>query len=206
MQTELSTQDVAFGGQPQLTDRDREYVRATFRAQTEAEQDAAADGCAPKPAYVLPDGTPMVPATPDAELAAVADADELPRVFTTRWLEAGGPPQAVPTELGAWLDGRYGVCLPSPGPELILAKEGIAQAIEALIARPEPQKDWWRNTLRAAVAAYDALVLPFASIDPERFGRATSRSLLVDAVREQWPEVFEPTAEEMSSEHGRAGL
>lgn len=196
MQTELTTQDVAFGGQPRLTDRDQEYVRATFRAQTEAEQDAAARGFGPKPAYILPDGTPMGSATPDGELAAVADADDLRRLFTTRWLEAGGSPEAAPTELAAWLGGRYSVCLPTPGPELILAKEGIAQAIETLIARPEPLKDWWRKTLCAAVAAYDALVLPFASIDPERFGQATSRALLVDAVREQWPEVFEPTAQE----------
>jgi hypothetical protein len=190
MQTERTEQDVAFGGQQQLTDQDVAYVTSTFRRQTEAEHHRAAARCAPKAAYLLPDGTPMVPAAPDEELDGASDPEHLHRRFARRWVDVGGRPEAVAAELATFLDGRYGVCLPSPGPEVILAKEAIAQAIAALIAIPTPQQDWWRDTLRCAVAAYDALVLPFASVDPDRFGQPTSRMILVDSVRERWPDVF----------------
>jgi hypothetical protein len=190
MQIERTEQDVAFGGQPELTDQDVAYVTSTFRRQSDAEHHLAAARCAPKPAYLLPDGTPMVPAAPDEELAGARDSEDLRRRFAERWLDVGGRPEDVDAELATFLDGRYGVCLPSPCPEAILAKEGIAQAIAALIAMPTPQRDWWRDTLRCAVAAYDALVLPFASVDPDRFGGPTSRMVLVDAVRERWRDVF----------------
>lgn len=190
MQTERTGRDVALGGHQQLSERDVAYVRSTFRPQSEDEQHRAVGGFAPKPAYVLPDGMPMVPATSDEELAAAVDADDLRRRFTRRWLDAGGPLEDVEAELESWLDGGYGVCLRCPGPELILAKAGLAQAITTLTARPLPRENWWRSTLRSTVAAYEALVLPFASIDAARFGQATSRTRLVDAVREQWPEAF----------------
>lgn len=190
MQTGRTEQDVAFGGQQELTHQDVAYVTSTFRRQTEAEYHRAAARCAPKPAYLLPDGTPMVPAASDEELDGASDPEDLHRRFARRWVDVGGRPEDVDAELATFLDGRYGVCLPSPGPEVILAKEGIAQAIAALIAIPSPQRDWWRDTLRCAVAAYDALVLPLASVDPDRFGQPTSRMVLVDAVRERWRDMF----------------
>lgn len=190
MRDELTEQHVAFGRQPELNDEDVEYVRSAFRRLSEAERNRAIAGLGPKPAYILPDGTSMVSVAPDEELAAASGVEDLRRRFTKRWQDAGGRPEDVDAELASWLDGRYGVCLPTPCPEMILAKAGIAQAIAALAGRPLPQEDWWRQTLRGVVAAYDALVLPFASVDPERFGRATSRTLLVDQVRERWSDVF----------------
>jgi hypothetical protein len=190
MNTELLHQDVAFGGHSQLGDHDLTYVTETFRPQSAEERARASAGLSPKPAYRLPDGTAMVSAVVD-ELANTADARTLHDRFAERWLQAGGEPGEVDKELKAWLEGLYSVCLRSPGPELILAKGEIAGAIKALLARPLPEADWWCQTLRHTVAAYETLVLPFASVDPERFGRATSRSLLVDAVRERWPHVFE---------------
>jgi hypothetical protein len=175
---------------PDLSQQDIAYVTATFRTQTDAERHAAAAGLAPQPSYVLPDGRGMVPASPDPDLAQASDPGDLHRRFLTRWIAGGGDPENADSELTAWLNGGYGVCLRSPAPESILAKAGLAQAITALVARPLPQQDWWRATLRNAVAAYDQLVLPFTSVDPARFGGSTSRTRLVDAVRAQWPDVF----------------
>lgn len=176
---------------PELTDEDVAYVISAFRPQTESDRQRAAGGVAPKPSYVLPDGRAMVSAEPDPDLASATDPDGLRRRFVSRWVAAGGREQDADRELAAWLDGGYGVCLQSPAPESILAKDGLAQAITALIAQPQPQNRWWQATLRHAVAAYDELVLPFASVDPARFGTPTSRTRLVDAVRERWPTVFQ---------------
>jgi hypothetical protein len=179
---------------PELTAADVEYVRATFREQSERERQRADEGLAPQASYTLPDGTGMVSAAPDAELADARDPDDLRRRFDTRWAAAGGDPQEADSELRAWLNGGYGVCLRSPGPESILVKDGLARAITALVARPIPHEAWWRTTLRHAVAAYDALVLPFASVDSARFGGPSSRTRLVDEVRARWPDVFEAHA------------
>jgi hypothetical protein len=176
---------------PELTDQDVAYVTCAFRPQTESDRRRAAAAIAPKPSYVLPDGRAMISAEPDANLAGATDPDGLRRRFVSRWVAAGGREQDGGRELAAWLDGGYGVCLRSPAPESILAKDGLAQAITALIAQPLPQNRWWQATLRHAVAAYDELVLPFASVDPARFGAPTSRMRLVDAVHARWPMVFQ---------------
>ncbi len=176
---------------PELTNQDVAYVRSVFRPQSDDERTRAAARLAPQPSYVLPDGTPMVPATPDPDLAQAADPQDLHRRFVSRWVTAGGHEQDADPELAAWLNGGYGVCLRSPAPEAIIAKDGLARAIEALMARPMPHLGWWQNTLRHAVNAYDSLVLPFASVDTVRFGGSTSRARLVDAVRAQWPELFD---------------
>jgi hypothetical protein len=84
MRSQHADENVAFGSQPELTDQDVSYVSSTFRAQTEAERRRAAAGCAPKPAYLLPDGTGMTSAKPDEELASAADSDDLRRRFKTR--------------------------------------------------------------------------------------------------------------------------
>jgi hypothetical protein len=76
--------------QPKLTEQDVSYVRRTFQVQSELERARARDGIAPKPAYLLPDGTPMVCASPDEQLAGVADVEQLRRCFTERWQDAGG--------------------------------------------------------------------------------------------------------------------
>ena len=175
---------------PELTDHDVAYVRSAFRPQTEDERARAAAGLAAEPSYILPDGTPMTSAELDQDLAEAADAEDLHRRFVSRWVDAGGNARDADPELAAWLRGGYGACLRSPAPEAILAKDGLARAIEALTARPLPHLTWWRETLGYAVDAYDSLVLPFASVDPVRFGGTTSRARLVDSVRAQWPELF----------------
>jgi uncharacterized protein DUF6058 len=173
---------------PPLTDEDVAYVQSAFRPQTEHERARAAAGLSAQPSYILRDGTAMVSAEPDEDLAEASEPQDLRRRFVARWVGAGGHEQAADPELAGWLNGGYGVCLRTPAPETILAKNGLAQAIEALIARPMPEHSWWQDTLHHAVDAYDALVLPFASVDSVRFGGTTSRERLVDAVRARWPD------------------
>lgn len=170
----------------ELTAADVDYVRASYRPQTEPERERAAAGVAPEPSYVLPDGTAMTSVRTDEDLADALDPSDLRRRFTERWQAAGGREDELERAIEAYLEGIYGVCLPAPGPEAIVAKGSLADAIEALIARPRPGERWWRETLRATVDAYDALVMPFTSADPARFGRPTSRQSLIDDVRERW--------------------
>jgi len=186
--TDPSSSDTT-GMHPELTAEDVAYVRSTFCTQSDLDRQRAAAGLAPQASYLLPDGTPMVATEPDADLAQTTDPLDLRQRFHTRWVAAGGRHQDADAELEAWLRGGYGVCLRSPCPETILAKTALAQTIAALTTRPMPQRAWWRETLRHAVAAYDELVLPFASVDPARFGGTTSRAQLIDTVRAQWPEL-----------------
>lgn len=182
---------------PPLTGPDLEYVQRNFVAQTPSQQARARLRAAPAASYTTPDGTPMVSRTPDRGLQDAKDAAELERMFTDRWTLAGGREDELDAELDSFLSGGYGVCLASPSPETILAKAGLAQAIGALTTQPAPNSAWWTATLRSTVSAYDALVLPFASVDAARFGGSTSRARLVDRVRERWPDLF--------AEPGRCG-
>jgi hypothetical protein len=133
----------------------------------------------------------MTSAEPDEHLARAEQPDELSRRFSSRWVAAGGDAEDAERQFEDWLGGGYGICLRSPNPEFILAKGGLADAIAALIACPRPDRAWWRDALRHAVSAYDALVLPFASVDAARFGAPTSRTRLIDDVRTKWPAAFE---------------
>jgi|1185.fasta_scaffold214023_2 hypothetical protein len=92
------------------------YVRAAFRPLDAAHAELVERGLLPQAAYVLPDGTPMVPETHGEVLA---DA------FRERFLNAGGRPEDVEDELEGWLGGGYGVCLRDPSPEAIVAKGAL---------------------------------------------------------------------------------
>ena len=128
-------------------------------------------GVLPQASYVLPDGTPMVPADHDSLLTdAGGDPDGVAARFRDRFIAAGGDAEAVDEEHAAWLSGEYGVCLRSATPEAIVAKSGLMTAISALLARPVAEDEGWRAALRGAVDALDAIERPFARYDRDRFG------------------------------------
>jgi Family of unknown function (DUF6058) len=170
---------------PADAEDDIAYVRAAFRPLDPSKAELVERGLLPRPTYVLPDGTPMVPATHAALLN-----DDPPARFRERYLAAGGRPEDVEEELEAWLSGEYGVCLRDPSPEAIVAKGALMTAIGALLAAPKPDDDSWRGALRGAVDALDALEQPFAAHDRERFGGPVSRDRLITAPRERFPEVW----------------
>jgi hypothetical protein len=148
-------------------------------------------GVLPRATYVLPDGTPMVPADHAALLNdAGGDPDTVPALFRERFLAAGGDPAGADAEHAAWLSGEYGACLWSTAPEAIVAKGALMAAITALLAEGKQTEPAWRAALRGAVDALDALERPFAPYDRQRFGGPTSRDRLVTATRERFADLW----------------
>ena len=146
-----------------------------FRPMENALRPLVERGVLPQASYVLPDGTPMVPADHDSLLTdAGGDPDGVAARFRDRFIAAGGDAEAVDEEHAAWLSGEYGVCLRSATPEAIVAKSGLMTAISALLARPVAEDEGWQAALRGAVDALDAIV---AAVRPLRPG-SVRRSLL----------------------------
>jgi Family of unknown function (DUF6058) len=176
---------------PASATEDIAYVRAAFVPMDDAVRPLVERGLLPRATYVLPDGTPMVPAD-HAELLKEAggDPDAIAACFAERIVAAGAPTDEVDDEYRAWLSGEYGACLYDTSPESIRAKGGLMDTISALLVRPAPESSRWRTTLRFAVDALDALERPFAAYDRERFGGPVSRDRLVTATRERFAELW----------------
>jgi hypothetical protein len=180
--------DVEF---PRMSAQDIEYVTSSFKPLDETMSALVDAGVLPKPTYVMPDGTPMVP--PDhAQLLEDADGapEAIAELFRERYLAAGGSPELADREYEAWLSGDYGACLWATTPEAIVTKDALMAAITALLARPRPQDAAWGKALRGAVDALDAHERPFAEFDRARFGGPVSRDRLITATRERFPDLW----------------
>lgn len=168
------------------------YVEANFVPMSDAMRPLVERGLLPRATYVLPDGTPMVP--PDhAALLDDVGGDPLavaPR-FRQRFVDAGGDPNLAEEEYEGWLSGEYGACLLATSPESIVAKSALMTAIEALLAAPRPADRGWRNAVRAAVDALDALERPFAEHDRTRFGGPSSRDRLIAGTHTRFADLWE---------------
>ena len=170
---------------------DLEYVRATFRPMDDTVRPLVERAVLPQATYVLPDGTPMVPADHEALLRdAGGDPAAVATRFRERFVAAGGDPDAADEEHAAWLSGEYGACLWETTPEAIVAKSGLMATITALVVAPRPDDQRWRSALRGAVDALDAIERPFARYDRERFGGPSSRDRLITATRERFSELW----------------
>jgi Family of unknown function (DUF6058) len=193
MTSELITDDVADADArlpPDATD-DIEYVRASFIPLADELRPLVARGVLPRATYVLPDGTPMVPADHARLLEdAGGDPDRVAPRFRERFVAAGGDPGEVEAYLASWLSGRYGACLHATTAEAIVAKDRLMDAIDALLTRPLPADAAWRGALRGAVDALDAHERPFAAYDRERFGGPVTRDRYINAIRERFPDVW----------------
>jgi Family of unknown function (DUF6058) len=177
-----------------MTEADVAYVYANYLSleqasvgRPESPEDVRrlmAENKLPKPSYVLPDGTEMVPA--DYFLLADAGLEE----FTRRFLGAGGDPAAVDEEWQGYLSGAYGVCLKEQTAENIARKEQLVALIEGLLDSPQPEDAGWRGQLRTSVDELDALERPFApDYDRARWG-PSSRDRCITGSRERFPDVF----------------
>jgi len=121
------------------------YVEASFEPMSESVRPLVEQGLLPRATYVLPDGTPMVPAD-HAQLLddASGDPEAIPARFRQRYVAAGGDPADADEEYEAWLSGEYGACLHTTSPESIVIKGALMDAITALVARPAPtDASWW---------------------------------------------------------------
>jgi Family of unknown function (DUF6058) len=185
---------------PLLTGDDLEYVRTSYvpleelarREQVEPDQLARwiEAGHLPRPAYVLPDGTPMFPADLLSLVRSAGSLDALPPHFAqrtelaSRMLGIGANTREADWE--DYLSGEYGICLRQVTPETLVLKEMLVERIGRALEEPRPEDSGWRRALAFQVDGLDALVRPFARIDRVRFGRPTSRERLIDGPRRRW--------------------
>src|SRR5215213_7540612 len=87
---------------PETATEDLEYVRASFRPMSDEARPLVERGVLPQATYVLPDGTPMVPADHASLLTdAGGDPDAVAAMFRERFLAAGGVPADVEDEHAA---------------------------------------------------------------------------------------------------------
>jgi hypothetical protein len=173
-----------------LVAADEAYVRTHFVALAEVAGDrlpevreAIAAGRLPAPAYVLDDGTEMV--APDHLALADEAGEDLEATFRARFAAAGGT--EADEEWHEYLTGGYAVCLRTVTPETIVRKGQLLDHIDAALADPRPRDAEWRDALRTAVDALDALERPFAPLDEYRFGKRPTRKRYIDDPRERWP-------------------
>ncbi len=146
----------------------------------------------PKPPYVLPDGTEMVPADYFDLLHDAGSSEGLEDCFVERFMSAaaeGGEPASAEEAAQSWaeyLSGEYFVCLKRATPEDIVRKGWLVPRIEKLVHEPRRADAAWRRELRSMVDELDSLERQFAAYDRERFGSPSSRDRLITAVRREY--------------------
>jgi uncharacterized protein DUF6058 len=144
----------------------------------------------PRPAYLLPDGTPMFPPDLLVLVHSAGGIDRLADHFARRIELAarlvGFGPSAREADWEDYLSGEYGICLRQVTPETLVLKEMLVQRIGEALERPRPEDSGWRRALSLDIGGLDALVRPFARVDRARFGRPTSRERLIDEPRQRW--------------------
>ena len=188
----------------ELSDADVRYVRANYvtleelaaaRGETpDAVRALVESGRLPRPSYVLPDGTEMVPRDYFAFLDEAGSVEAIRPLFERRFVAAGGAPGSVDEEWQHYLSGVYGVCLRDVTPENIVRKESLVTEIDGLLADAKPGDQSWRARLRAAVDELDALEREFSPDYDRSLGTPPSRDRCVKAARERFPDVFAAAA------------
>jgi hypothetical protein len=169
-----------------FSERDLDYIRRNYVPLEQAVQDAIEGGVLPRPSYVLPDGTQMVP----ADYLALVDVRPS---FERRYLTAGGRLDELDEDWQAYTSGTYGVCLQQVAPETIVRKGVLVASLTHLLDEPREDDPEWRAALRDQVNELDQLEREFApdyDRNVERFGRPPTRDLLIKAARERFPDVF----------------
>ncbi|HET9155989.1 MAG TPA: DUF6058 family natural product biosynthesis protein [Myxococcaceae bacterium] len=179
---------------------DLEYVRRSYlpleeiahREKVNARRIATCieAGQLPRPAYLLPDGTPLFPPDLLELLRSAGSVDALPEHFARRTEVAarllGFGANTREADWEDYLSGEYGICLRQVTPETLVLKEALVERLDRALAAPRPDDPRWRRALAFEVDGLDALIRPFARVDRIRFGRPTSRERLVEAPRRRW--------------------
>jgi len=185
---------------PVLTGADLEYVCSSYlpleqiarREHLDPERLAGwiDTGHLPRPAYSLPDGTPVFPPDLLDLVRSAGGLDTLPHHFARRTELAarllGVGASTREAEWEDYLSGEYGICLRQVTPETLVLKEALVERIDRALAASRPDELRWRRALAFEIDGLDTLVRPFARIDRVRFGRPTSRERLIEAPRRRW--------------------
>jgi hypothetical protein len=185
----------------EFSDADIEYIRANFRPLeqlcrergegVERVRSLINGGLMPRPSYVLPDGSEMVPEDYFRLLDEAGGRQRLRQEFARRYAAAGGHESELEADWNGYMDGVYGICLRTVVPETIVRKEDLVSSIERLLARPGPTDAAWQTRLRDEVVELDALERELSpDYDRSRFDTPPSRDRLIVAARERYPEVF----------------
>jgi len=186
---------------PVLEDEDLRYVCESYLRLEDLARREGIDlaqlrewiesGRLPRPAYLLPDGTPMFPTDHLALVRSAGGIDALPEHFARRTELAaklvGFEPSTREADWEDYLSGEYGICLRQVSPETLVLKEALVERIERRLEEPRPEDSRWRNALAFEVEGLEALLRPFTRADHVRFGRPPSRERLVDGPRRRWP-------------------
>jgi hypothetical protein len=187
-----------------------EYVRANFCTLDELCADTGyspseireAIDCEllPKASCTLPDGTEMYPPDYLLFVEEAGGPEQVYAYFVERYRAArefqAGQTDALDEVWRGYLDGAYGLCLRSVTPEAIVRRDTLVSRICELLILSRPGDADWRDSLRTAVEELDALGREFSPLwDRVRFGRLTTRDLVVYAAIEHFPEVFNPCKE-----------
>src|ERR1051325_2842121 len=136
----------------------------------------------PLPSYIRNDGAQMV-ARDLLELPRRAGGyDQLPEWFGQQF-QSG---RDAIREWDGYLRGHY-VCLRDILPETIQRKDKLVKSITAALAKPEPEKNDWLESLHRMVDEPDELEPPFTAYDRLRFGGPISRDTCINAVRSRFP-------------------
>jgi hypothetical protein len=196
----------------QLAERDEAYIREHYVSLDEAMagRPETAEGVRrlvaarrlPQPAYVLDDGTEMVPPDYFGLVDEAGGIDQLEAHFKRRYDEAlrfvgkAADDRTVHQGWKDFLGGGYSVCLWRVTPENIVTKDHLVESLEALLAQPRPQDGEWRRAVREQVAALDDLERPFAPLDDARWEYRSSRDRLIEEPRERYPWLFQPAPSE----------
>ena len=182
----LMTRIVPHRPHPLLAGDDLEYVRASYlplteiarREQVEPRQlgEWVEAGQLPRPAYLLPDGTPVFPPDLLDLVRSAGSVHALPEHFAQRTELAarllGFGANTREADWEDYLSGEYGICLRQVTPETLVLKEALVERIDRALA--------------FEVGGLDTLIRPVARVDRVRFGRPTSRERLVEAPRRRW--------------------
>jgi Family of unknown function (DUF6058) len=171
-----------------LTDDDLRYIRSEFAPLDElcdaGDRDfdrvraRIKEGELPAPAYVLADGTQMVP----RDYFELPLGDEFVRRYRGTELEE---------DVEAFMDGTYFVCLRRATPENIVRKGELVEELRRLLADPRPEEPVWQTSVRQAVDELDGLERQFSPhYDRQRFDRPPTRDELIEAARKRFPQLW----------------
>lgn len=170
------------GGHP-MTPDDETYAREHFVPVADPETlGEIAAGRLPLPAYLLPDGTPMVPREL-AETLEWAGGTAALHDWWRGWY-AESEQAEFEDDWAAFMSGQC-VCLKTqrPGP-MRRKRRFVAQARTAAQAlRADPRDHLARGSLGEALDQLDDLLLPMTGWDRVRFGEAPVRERLVEELR-----------------------
>jgi RimJ/RimL family protein N-acetyltransferase len=182
---------VAVNGDHPMTREDDDYVRQHFVPATPEAMRLMLDGCLPLPAYVLGDGTPMVPAGHGEPAQIAGGVDRLHDWFVAFWEE---DPATGEQEWVRYLSGQQHACLVEVMPPRIRQlNERVAEAAAAVdLLRQDPHDPIGRGMIGEAVdgvlavPGLDSLLLPMTAYDRLRFGGPTLRQQWVDGPRAEF--------------------